>query len=451
MTEKSLFGTSGIRGPAETLFTQQFSFDIGRTFVGFLAKHSVVGPIAVGMDPRESSPRIRNDLLGGLAIGGVELFDEGITPIPSMNWLIKNTPIVGGIMITGSHIAPELNGVKFYAHDEEVSVEDQNEINNIYWDLKEGEKPDSVPVQVHIESRAADLYSDLLYSLAKSPYPKWKIGLDCANGSQSVVMPSFLRRLGFEIMEINCDPQNNFIARDTDTDDKAQLEALKLRVREEHCDFGVAFDGDGDRVVFIDENGNFVQGEYSCSVVAKNSPGDLLVTTVSASQVVDTLGKKVYRTRVGSPYVVGKMKEVGASFGFEPNGGAISSEIMYTRDGGSMTVKMLNLFSAFSGKFSAFIGQLPKFYMFRTKVDYKWELKDKILQGAKEHFKGVKVEEMDGLKIWKNDTTWMLFRSSANAPEFRVFAESKSEEEAKKLLEEGMAFVNGIITANGQS
>lgn len=451
MGEKSLFGTSGIRGPADTFFTKQFCFDIARTFVEFLKRHGIQGPIAIGMDPRKSSPRIRNDLLQGLAVSREELFDEGVTPIPSMNWLIKSTPIVAGIMITGSHIAPELNGVKFYAHDEEVSVEDQNEIDSIYFSIHENVKPDSVPVQVHIESRAAELYSDLLFSLVKAPYPKWKVGLDCANGAQSVVMPAFLRRLGLEVLEVNCDPQKTFIARDTDTDDKAQLETLKLKVRGEGCDFGIAFDGDGDRVVFINEEGDFVQGEYSCCLIARESPGEYLVTPISASQVVEAIGKKVVRTKVGSPYVVGKMKELGASFGFEPNGGAVSAEIMYTRDGGSLTVKMLNLFSKFQGKFSQMVAQLPKFFMFRTKVDYKWELKDKILQEAKEHFKGVKVEEMDGLKIWITDSTWMLFRSSANAPEFRVFAESKSEEEAKKLLEEGIAFVNSIIFANGQS
>ena len=378
MAEKSLFGTSGIRGPAETLFTKQFCFDIGRTFVEFLRKKAVLGPIAIGMDPRESSPRIKNDLLLGLSTSQEELFDEGVTPIPSMNWLIKNPSVGAGIMITGSHIAPELNGVKFYAHDEEVSIEDQNEIENIYFSIKENLKPDSVSVPVHIESRAAELYSEMLFSLVSHPYPKWKVGLDCANGAQSVVMPALLRRAGLDVVEVNCDPQKDFIARDTDTDDKAQLEMLKSKVPVEKCDFGIAFDGDGDRVVFLNEQGNFVQGEYSCCLVARESPGEFLVTPISSSGVVETIGKKVVRTKVGSPYVVGKMKEIGASFGFEANGGAISSEIMYTRDGGSMTVKMLNLFSKFKGKFSDMVGQLPKFYMFRTKVDYSWYLKDKI-------------------------------------------------------------------------
>lgn len=446
MEVKSLFGTSGIRGPADTLLTKQFCFDIGRTFIEFLKKHESLGPIAIGMDPRESSPRIRNDLLIGLSTGNCELFDEGVTPIPSMNWLIKNTPVVAGVMITGSHIAPELNGIKFYAHDEEVSVDDQREIESIYYAIKERQKPEGLTVNVAIESRAQELYTDMLFNLAAGPYPNWRVGLDCANGSQSVVMPVLLRRLGLNVIEVNCDPQEDFIARDTDTDDKAGIELLKETVKKEGVHFGIAFDGDGDRVVFVNENGEFVPGEYSCSLIAKRAPGDTIVTTISSSSVVDTLGKKVFRTKVGSPYVVGKMKEVGASFGFESNGGGISSEIMYTRDGGSMTVKMLNLLFEFGGKFSELVATLTKFYMFRTKVDYKWELKDKIIDEAKKRFKGLKVEELDGLKIWLDDNTWILFRSSANAPEFRVFAESKNKDKAKNLLTDGMALVNELIT-----
>lgn len=450
MPEKSLFGTSGIRGPADTLFTRKFCFDIARTFVEFLKEKNLLGAIAVGMDARSSGPRIKSDLLAALSAPGQELYDEGVTPIPSMNWLLKVTPVRAAIMITGSHIAPELNGLKFYAHEEEISAEDQQEIEKLYEKIKGGMIETRGEPDIHIESKAKDLYSEMLASLAKKPLKNWKVGLDCANGAQSVVMPSLLRRLGLEVVEINCDPQKDFIARDTDTDDKAVIEDLKKLVVAENCDLGIAFDGDGDRVVFITEKGEFVQGEYSCGLIARDAHGDTIITTVSASQVVEKLGKKVVRTRVGSPYVVGKMKEIGARFGFEPNGGAISAEIMYTRDGGSMTMKILNLFSKFNGKFSEMVGELPKFYMFRTKVDYEWELKDKIISEAKNHFKGIKVDETDGLKIWIDETTWVLFRSSANAPEFRVFAESSEEQKAKNLLEDGINFVNEILKKNGK-
>jgi len=446
--KKSLFGTSGIRGSADNLFTEQFCFDIGKTFIKFLEKYYKTGPIAVGIDPRDSSPRIKKQLFKGLATSNLALFDEGIAPVPSMNWLIKNTEIVAGIIVTGSHIAPELNGVKFYAHDEEVSFEDQKNIESLYEELKDKEQPSSLDVKTNQESRAVDLYNQMLFEMIKDPLPKWKVALDCANGSQSIVVPALLRKLGLEVIEVNCDVEKDFIARDTDTDDKAEVEELKKIVVKENCDFGIAYDGDGDRVVFIDEKGQFVQGEYSCSLIAKDSPGDTIITPISSSQVVDTIGKKIIRTKVGSPYVVGKMKEHNVSFGFEPNGGAISAEIMYTRDGGSMTMKMLTLFSKFNGSFSSMIAQLPKYYMLRTKVDYKWELKDKILEEAKRKFKGIKIEEIDGLKIWTDDQSWILFRSSQNAPEFRVFAESVKEDRAKKLLDDGVKFVKEIIANN---
>src|SRR5690349_17774859 len=136
METKKLFGTSGIRGDAIELFTPQFCFDMGRTFVEFLKRKNLLSPIAVGMDPRLSSPKIKEDLFRGLATGGTKLFDEGVTPIPSINWLIKNAEVKSAIMITGSHIAPNLNGLKFYAHDEEISEEDEREIEKLYYSLK---------------------------------------------------------------------------------------------------------------------------------------------------------------------------------------------------------------------------------------------------------------------------------------------------------------------------
>lgn len=446
MEARKLFGTSGIRGDAESFFTAQFCFDIARTFVEFLKSEKLLGPIAVGMDPRESSPRIKKELFKGLATADVELFDEGVTPIPSMNWLIKNTEVEAGIMITGSHIAPQMNGVKFYAHNEEISEEDERKIEKIYDSLKKN-KSGSEP-SVKNENRARDLYKELLLSLISKDLPKWKIGLDTANGAQSVLIPFLLRELGMEVVEVNCDLEEPFIARDTDADDKAGIEKLKELVRKEKCDFGIAYDGDGDRVVFVDEKGNFIQGEYSCCLVARVAKSDVIVTTIAASQVVDKIGKKIIRTRVGSPYVVGEMKKTKASFGFEPNGGAISAEIQYTRDGGTMTAKLLNLFAKFDGSFSQFIGQLPRFYMSRTKVDYPWNLQEEILAEAEKKFKGKRIEKLDGLKIWIDDTTWMLFRSSQNAPEFRVFAESTSKEKSDKMLKDGIEFVEKIIRDN---
>lgn len=218
-------------------------------------------------------------------------------------------------MVSGSHIAPELNGLKFYAHNEEVSYEDQLEIEKIYQSIKGQGEIIEKKIRENIDPRAKDLYENKLLNDAVKSLPKWKIAVDCANGAQSVVIPGVLKDLGSNVIEINCDIEDSFIARDTDTDDQGVIEDLKKAVVSEKCDLGIAFDGDGDRVVFIDEKGNFIQGEYSCALIAKKMKADPIVTTVSASQVVDKLGVKVFRTKVGSPYVVGEMKKVNSKFG----------------------------------------------------------------------------------------------------------------------------------------
>jgi phosphomannomutase/phosphoglucomutase len=134
------------------------------------------------------------------------------------------------------------------------------------------------------------------------------------------------------------------------------------------------------------------------------------------------------------------MKEKNIPFGFEANGGGIFSE-MLSRDAGRTTIELLNIFAREGKTLSQMVSELPKYYIFRDKIEYKWELKDKIIAAAKKNFKGIRSETIDGLKIWLDDDTWILFRSSLNAPEFRVFVESGSNEKAKKLIEEGLKFV----------
>jgi len=142
------------------------------------------------------------------------------------------------------------------------------------------------------------------------------------------------------------------------------------------------------------------------------------------------------------------MKEYNIRYGFEPNGGAIFSEIMLTRDGGTTTIKLLNILKNYNKKLGQLISELPKFYSFKDKIDYEWKLQDKILLEARKTFKSKNVDDRDGIKIWLDRSSWILFRSSQNAPEFRVFAESISQKKAKQLLSDGIKLVKRIINEN---
>lgn len=445
MPQKSLFGTSGIRGSADGLFTNQFSFDVGRAFAKFLTSKKIVGSVSVGNDSRESGPKIKKALVSGLIFENFPVIDEGVVPIPAMCYVLHTDPtICGSIMVTGSHIKAELNGVKFFTLKEEISKKQEQEIENFYNEVKEKEEYKENTRSVFHSDRAKDEYVELLRSISANSYPNWKVVIDAGGGAQSDSVPEVLKEKGINVVEQNCTIQGDFLARDTENE--IDFKELSDRVRSEKANFGIGFDADGDRVVFVDEAGVFIPGESTASIIAKESVAQNVVTTIGSSQVVESIGKNIIRTKVGSPYVIEAMKANNAQFGFEANGGGISSEIMLTRDGGTTCIKLLNILAKKGGTLSALISTLPKFYLEKTKVDYTWELKDKIVEKAKTDFSGIKTEEIDGLKIWVDEKSWILFRSSQNAPEFRVFAESDRKEISKELLDKGISLVREVIS-----
>lgn len=444
-----LFGTSGIRGDAEKLFDKQFCFDIGRTFAVYLEQLSIKGSIAIGMDPRESSDRIKHDIAKGICYENRKVFDEGFAPSPAMNYiLIADSSIAGSIMITGSHIRPDFNGIKFFINSGEILKENEREIEGTYGDIKDSVSCKDKGEITFVSNRAIDLYQKMLLDLAEY-YPSWKVVLDLGNGCQSKIMPGLFDMLGLDTILINNDPTpEKFVARDTETEDV--VEDLQEKVKESGADIGIAFDGDGDRVVFVDEDGRFIIGDYSGALIAKYSDTPVVITPVNTSQVIDHIGKRVIRTKVGSSYVVQAMEENGAMFGFEANGGGISEEVMLSRDEGSTTIKILNILSRNNLSLKKLVNTLPQFFVYKAKIECPMNLYGVILENVRRRFLGnsVRVEEIDGLKIWKDSSTWTLFRSSSNAPEFRVFAEAATKEEATKLCEEGIEFVTSIRDDN---
>ena len=443
-----LFGTSGIRGDAVELFTDQFCFDIGRTFSIFLGKHYINGNIAIGMDPRESSERIKEGIARGISYENRKVFDEGFAPSPAMNYiLIVDSKMAGSIMITGSHIRPDFNGIKFFISSGEILKEQEREIENIYDGIKDKVSCKDKGEVTFVRNKAIDLYGKMLLDLTEY-YPPWKVVLDLGNGCQSEIMPKLFDILGLDTILINNDPTpEKFIARDTEVKDA--VDDLSNVVKGAGADFGIAYDGDGDRVVFVDQDGRFITGDYCGTLIAKYSNTPVVITPVNTSQVVEHIGKRVIRTKVGSPYVVQAMEEHGATFGFEANGGGISEEVMLSRDAGSSTIKILNILNKTGMSLKELVNTLPQFFIYKTKVECPMNLYHDILDGVKRKFwnSDVRIEDTDGLKIWTGKNTWTLFRPSINAPEFRVFAEATTDEEAKKLCEKGIEFVT--ITRDG--
>lgn len=440
----SLFGTSGIRGHAKDL-TNQFVFDIGRAFAGFLDKYKQKGMVAVGMDTRESSPRIKKAFSLGIRKEGYEVVDMGIVPVPAMNFILMPSDMfVGSCMITGSHIKRHSNGMKFFAFNEEIMKKHEREIEEIYSKIKNRVKFGERKLRMGINDDARKGYMQMLRDLSDPPYRKWKVVVDVGNGCQTRIVPKVFKDLKLRVITINKSLKpKEFLSRDTENE--GELRQLQEKVRKEGADFGVAFDADGDRAVFVDENGDFIPGDYTGTLIAKYMNSKVVVTPISTSQVIDTIGKRVVRTKVGSPYVIEKMKRHKAPFGFEPNGGGIFAENMMTRDGGATAIKILNLLSKSGKSMSELVATLPKFALYRTKVECPRKLNSTIISAAKKEFQGIKVEEVDGVKIWLDKSTWILFRPSMNAPEFRVFAEAQTKSTARMIGRDGIRFVKSFV------
>ncbi|MEK7524977.1 MAG: hypothetical protein AAB548_01235, partial [Patescibacteria group bacterium] len=438
----SLFGTSGIRGPARTLFTPQFCFDIGRAFAFFLGKHGQKGTIAIGIDTRASSPHIAQNLIYGLRHAGRAVIHLGAIPVPAACYSLQSMSITGALMVTGSHIDIDSNGVKFFAFKEEIGKTDEQEISDYYYQIREQVKPE--PIRGVIPQSAAGLnnYLEMLLSLIDYPLPKLKIVFDPGNGAQTEVITTLLRELGLEYVAINAHSQEPLISRDTETE--GVFAALAEKVKEEHADFGVGFDSDGDRAVFVDSAGNFIPGDYTGTILAKWNAADTVVCPINVSSVINHLGKEVVRTRVGSPYVIEAMKKYGANFGFESNGGCIHGDTMLTRDGGATFVKMLNIIKWSKKSLGELVGELPHFYIRRAKFDCPTDKFSSILAQAKKFQKAIQIDETDGVKLVLDANTWVLFRPSGNAPEFRIFVESNTATKADQLLDQALDFAKKI-------
>lgn len=300
----------------------------------------------------------------------------------------------------------------------------------------------STPI-IKYENTARDLYLDMLKSLATTPYPKWTIVVDTANGTQSEIIFNLLDALKIKYFKTgDCDIQSPvFIPRDTEV--SSSFAEISRQVLLNKADFGIAFDVDGDRIVFIDGQGRYLPGDYSCTLIAQSEDTKSIVTPINTSSVIDSIGKTVYRTSVGSTHVAAKMKEVGAKFGFEPNGGGIFADIAFGRDGGVTLIKMLNLLKSSKKKLSDLYNQLPQYSLFREKIDCPFEKYDRVYEAVKEKYQDI--NDLDGIKVNLGPNEWILFRGSGNAPEFRVFVQSPDPKRAMRLGQEGLAFVKSQV------
>lgn len=426
-----LFGTNGVRG----VYWQELTHDLVIDLCYALGAYFGKGPIVVGYDGRKSSPVLSKLVRATLNSAGLDTANAGLVPTPCLQYAAKRLGYSGGVMITASHNPPQYNGIKPTAPDGvEISREDELKVEDMYYSKKfariDGTGRDSLDENIvnwYIEAVLALVDSDRIRE------KKFTVAMDTGNGAQAIVAPLVAKKLGCKVIVVNGQIDGEFPARGSEpTPDN--LGVLAETVRSAKADFGVAYDGDGDRSIFCDDNGSIYMGDKTGALLvrhllANRHSGSEVVcpvnTSMILSKVAEQAGSKIVHTKVGSVEVSREMVRRRCPLGLEENGGFMYGALNEVRDGVMATALVLDMLAASDRQFSQHIAQLPQTFQYKTKFACpSREVVDRVIKACIDHGSPKKVETLDGAKIWIDEDTWLMVRPSGTEPLIRMYAES---------------------------
>ena len=442
-----LFGSSGVRGLVNVDLTPVLACKLGLA----VASHAKARKALVARDTRVSGSMLEDALVSGLLAGGANVSLAGVVPTPVLAYLTKALKADVGLMITASHNPPQYNGIKIFSGDS-LSYTDQSQ--NAVEKIMAEENFALAEWRGIGEASIADvsyLYVEMIRK-AVTLHRQWRVVADPGCGATFNVAPAVLKAMGCRVTALNAHPDGFFPARSSEPTAES-LEDLAQVVKALDAEVGVAFDGDGDRVAFIDDTGSFVDFDralaaFSAFAVKKNG-GGIVVTNVEASMCVEKMveaqGGKVVRTRVGDVYVSEAMKSCDAVFGGEPCGAWIHPRFHYCPDGPLSAVLFLKTLEEENKSLREFIAEVPEYVTLRENITCKNDLKRKAVANMEKTIKSTfpaytDFSTVDGVRIaLKNG--WLLIRASGTEPVIRLTVEGESLKAARDIMGKGKALV----------
>lgn len=440
------FGTDGFRGEANVVLTVEHAFKVGR-YLGWYFGQEHKARIVIGKDTRRSSYMFEYALAAGLTASGADAYLLHVTTTPSVSYVVRTEDFDCGIMISASHNPYYDNGIKVInqkGHKMEAEVEDQIER---YIDGEIGELPLAVKEQIGCTidyAAGRNRYIGHLISLATRSFKDMRIGLDCANGSAFSIAKSVFDALGAKTYVINNEPDGFNINTNCGS---THIEVLQAFVKEKKLDVGFAYDGDADRCIAIDENGNVVNGDlvlYMCGKYLMEQgrlEGNTIVTTVMSNlglyKACDKIGMKYEQTAVGDKYVYENMMSNGFVLGGEQSGHIIFSKHARTGDGiltSLMIMEVIMEKKQTLAKLCEDVKIYPQLLKNVRVTDKKTARENPAVQKA--------VEEVAAAL---GSDGRILVRESGTEPVIRVMVEAASDEICKQYVDQ----VINVIQAEG--
>ena len=434
---RKYFGTDGVRGVANTELNCDLAYKLGRAGGYVLTKGKEKVKVVVGKDTRVSGDMLESALISGLMSVGCDVITVGVVPTPAVAYLTKKYEADCGVVISASHNPVEYNGIKFfnqdgYKLDDEVEKTIEEYIDDI-------DKIDYHPVganvgrKVHMHNGQRD-YIDYLKSIVNVDFKGLKVVLDCANGAAYQVAPTVFKELGASVININSEPDGNNI---NDKCGSTHPKSLQQAVVDNKADLGLAYDGDADRLIAVDENGNIVDGDHIMILSAiylkkKNKLAqDTLVVTVMSNIGLTIAAKEhginLATTSVGDRYVLEEMKKSGYNLGGEQSGHMIFLDYNTTGDGVLSSLVLAQIVLEESKKLSELASVMTQYPQVLVNARIKNENKNRYME-----YPEIKAE-IERIEALLDGCGRVLIRPSGTEPLVRVMLEGKEEGQIKEL------------------
>ena len=449
MINRQIFREYDIRGVVGRDLDEGFAYLLGRAYAS-LARDSGRQNIAVSYDCRHSSRPFAEALAHGLADEGLDCTIIGQAPSPQLYWSLAAKDFDGGIQVTGSHNPPDMNGFKLCLGDHTLSGV---QIQDLKARLERLAPTPSFPGKGSVSR--IDLQAEYIADLSGNVKPhmgkrKLKVVVDAGNGTAGVAGPQVLRNLGVDVVELYCEPDGDFPNHHPDPTVIENLRDLIAKVKETKADFGIGWDGDGDRIGAVDENGRVIFGDmllliYARSVL-KQAPASTLIGDVKCSSrlfdEIEKAGGTPLMWKTGHALIKNKMREIGAALAGEMSGHIFFKHRYYGFDDAIYcAARLAEIVSHITAPVSSLLADLPAAYATpEIRVDCPEEYKFKVAAKAQELFKEYRIETIDGARI-TFDHGWGLVRAS-NTQSILVM---RFEADSKERLEEYQRIVSRRI------
>jgi phosphoglucosamine mutase len=400
------------------------------------------GLVFTGRDVRTSSRIVENAAISGICSTGCDVVSLGLLPIPLFNFYVWKHKPKAGLMVTASHNPPEFMGLRFRHSDGTGFSEENEKIKKIYLEGNFQKKPwnnlgefTSISSQVVISEYIKYLFDKI--SLER----QLRVVLDPGAGTASVVAPLLFRKAGCKVFTINSQVDGTFPGRDP-APQEGTIDDLQKITADRGVDIGVAYDGDADRAVFVDDKGRIVRAEVAGVLLIRDAlsknKGNIVVANVSSSMIVqeqvEALGGEVIYERVGDVFMTDAIKKHNAVFGIEPSG-HFYSNLFYPFDDGIQTSLLLaEIISKQNKPLSELADEVPVYPMVEETIDCPDEKKFQVIERTKEKLeeRGYKLNLMDGVRVDQQEG-WVIVRPSNTQPLIRVTAEAKTKSKLNQL------------------